>query len=64
MTVYLAAVIGLGRTGSTFDDDMTDGGSIFIPYRHGPAYFHSPKVELVAAADFPRGEGREMEAAR
>ena len=42
MTVYKAAVIGLGRMGSTFDDDMVHGGSVFLPYCHGPAYFHSP----------------------
>ena len=51
MSTYRAAVIGLGRMGSTFDDEMTRGGSVFLPYCHGPAYIHSPKTELVAGAD-------------
>ena len=51
MSLYRAAVIGLGRMGSTFDDEMTEGGSLFLPYCHGPAYYYSPLVELVAAAD-------------
>ncbi|SVC71647.1 uncharacterized protein METZ01_LOCUS324501, partial [marine metagenome] len=29
---YRAAVIGLGRMGSTFDDEIERGGSIFLPY--------------------------------
>ena len=36
MTTYRAAVIGLGRMGSTFDDEMSEGGSIFLPYCHAP----------------------------
>ena len=59
MTTYKAAVIGLGRMGSTFDDDMVHGGSVFLPYCHGPAYFHSPQVELAAGADLHDGQ-REM----
>ena len=51
MSIYRAAVIGLGRMGSTFDDEMTRGGSLFLPYCHGPAYFYSPKTELAAGAD-------------
>ena len=38
MTTYRAAVIGLGRMGSTFDDEMSEGGSIFLPYCHAPSY--------------------------
>ena len=38
MAEYKAAVIGLGRMGSTFDDEMTRGGSIFLHYCHAPAY--------------------------
>ena len=51
MTVHRAAVIGLGRMGSTFDDEIPAGGSLFMPYCHGPTYYHSPRVELVAGAD-------------
>lgn len=51
MAIYRAAVIGTGRMGSTFDDEMTQGGGIFTPYCHGPAYFYSPLTELVSGAD-------------
>lgn len=46
-----AAVVGLGRMGSTFDDEITWGGSIFLPYCHAPSYVASPYTELVAGAD-------------
>lgn len=49
-TPYRAAVIGLGRMGSTFDDERTQGGSIYIPYCHTPAYVASPLTELVGAS--------------
>ena len=49
--MHRAAVIGLGRMGSTFDDEMTQGGAIFVPYAHAPSYMASPLVELVAGAD-------------
>lgn len=49
--MYKAAVIGLGRMGSTFDDEMKHGGSIFLPYCHGPSYAASPHTELAAGAD-------------
>ena len=48
---YRAAVIGLGRMGSTFDDEMTRGGSIYLPYCHTPAYVASPHTVLVGGAD-------------
>ena len=51
MTRYRAGVIGLGRMGSTFDDEIRRGGLTFLPYCHGPAYYHSPLVDLVAGAD-------------
>ena len=57
MTTYRAAVIGLGRMGSTFDDEMSEGGSIFLPYCHAPSYCASPHTELVAGAD-PHDEQR------
>lgn len=55
--MYRAAIIGLGRMGSTFDDEMTRGGAIFLPYAHAPSYVASPLVELVAGAD-PHAEQR------
>ena len=51
MPKHRAGVIGLGRMGSTFDDEITRGGSIFLPYCHGPSYYESPLVDLVAGAD-------------
>ena len=51
MPIYRAGVIGLGHMGSTFDDKITQGGSLFLPYCHGPSYHAAPNVELVAAAD-------------
>ena len=51
MTRYRAAVIGLGRMGSTFDDEITQGYSIFLPYCHAPSYVAAPNIDLVAGAD-------------
>jgi len=51
MTTYRAAVIGLGRMGSTFDDEIAQGGSLFLPYCHAPTYHASPRTDLVAGAD-------------
>ena len=48
---YRAAVIGLGRMGSTFDDEIDQGGSIFLPYCHAPSYQAAPDVDLAAGAD-------------
>ena len=59
MTTYRAAVIGLGRMGSTFDDEMDQGGSIFLPYCHAPSYCASPRTDLVAGAD-PHDEQRQI----
>ena len=55
MTTYRAAVIGLGRMGSTFDDEMTKGYTIFVPYCHAPSYVAAANIDLVAGAD-PHGE--------
>ncbi len=55
--MYRAAVIGLGRMGSTFDDEITRGGSIFLPYCHAPSYVASPHTELVAGADLHAEQG-------
>jgi predicted dehydrogenase len=43
--------------GSTFDDEMTQGGAIFLPYAHAPSYVASPHTQLVAGAD-PHDEQR------
>ena len=60
---YKAAVIGLGRMGSTFDDEINQGGTIFLPYCHAPSYHASPHVELVSGAD-PHDEQRAIFGAR
>ncbi len=52
-----AAVIGLGRMGSTYDDEVTTGGSVFLPYAHAPSYASTAGVTLVAGAD-PHPEQR------
>ena len=51
MCTYRAAIISLGRMGSTFGDEITRGGSLFLPYCHAPAYVHSQRTELVSGAD-------------
>lgn len=55
--MYRAAVIGLGRMGSTFDDEITQGGTLFLPYCHAPSYAASPHTELVAGADLHAEQG-------
>jgi len=62
-TTYRAAVIGLGRMGSTFDDERTSGGVCYLPYCHTPSYVASPRTELVAGAD-PHDEQRSIYAER
>ncbi len=59
MSAYRAAVIGLGRMGSTFDDEMEQGGAIFTPYCHTPSYVSSTRTELIAGAD-PHDEQRSI----
>ena len=60
---YRAAVIGLGRMGSTFDDEMKIGSGVFVPFCHTPSYVHSPRTELVGGAD-PHDEQRSIYAER
>jgi len=48
---FRAAVIGLGRMGSTFDDEIEQGGQFFMPYCHAPTYTASPRTDLIAGAD-------------
>lgn len=59
MAMYRAAVIGLGRMGSTYDDEVQYGGTVSLPYCHGPSYYYSSKTDLVAGAD-PHPEQRSM----
>ncbi len=59
MARYRAAVIGLGRMGSTYDDEVQYGGTVYLPYCHGPSYFYSPHTDLVAGAD-PHEEQRSL----
>ncbi len=62
-TPYRAAVIGLGRMGSTYDDERTQGSSVYLPYCHTPAYAASPLTQLVGGAD-PHEEQRAIYAER
>ncbi len=55
---YRAAVIGLGRMGSTFDDEIKQGGQFFMPYCHAPSYVASPQTELVAGVDPHAEQGK------
>ncbi len=59
-----AGVIGLGRMGSTFDDeieyDIRRGGVVFLPYCHAPSYAASPLTTLVAGADLHGDQRREF----
>ena len=45
--------------GSTFDDELVEGGSLFRPYCHGPTYYYHPDIDLVAGAD-PHDEQRSI----
>ncbi len=53
MTTYRAAVIGLGRMGSTFDDESSSGGTVYLPFCHTPSYVASPHTQLIAGVDPP-----------
>lgn len=63
MTQLRAGVIGLGRIGSTFDEEIDRGGVFFLPYCHSPSYVKSELTRLVAGADIHPGQ-REAYAAR
>jgi UDP-N-acetyl-2-amino-2-deoxyglucuronate dehydrogenase len=46
-----AAIIGLGRMGSTFDEEVGPYGRWRPPHAHAACYRAVPRVELVAGAD-------------
>jgi predicted dehydrogenase len=46
-----AAIIGLGRMGSTFDEEVGPYGRWRPPHAHAACYRAAPQVELVAGAD-------------
>jgi UDP-N-acetyl-2-amino-2-deoxyglucuronate dehydrogenase len=48
---YRAAIIGLGRMGSTFDDEKEEFSRWQAPHAHAACYRAVPDVELVAGAD-------------
>ncbi len=56
MSQLRAGVIGLGRIGSTFDDEIELGGVFFLPYCHTPSYIASVHTQLVAGADRHPGQ--------
>ncbi len=63
MSQLRSGVIGLGRIGSTFDDEIELGGVFFLPYCHTPSYVASTHTRLVAGADLHPGQ-RQAYAAR
>ena len=56
MAPLRAGVIGLGRIGSTFDEEIDRGGVFFLPYGHSPSYVKSEHTQLVAGADVHAGQ--------
>ena len=52
---YRAAVIGLGRMGSTFDDEKSAWDRAPRPHAHTPCY-RAADVEVVAGADPHEGQ--------
>jgi hypothetical protein len=51
-----AAVIGLGRMGSTFDEEVGPSGRRQAAHAHATCYRAVPGVELVAGADPHQGQ--------
>ena len=51
MSRYRAAVIGLGRMGSTFDEEIPKYGGLALPHSHIGSFVAVPEVELVGLAD-------------
>ena len=48
---YRVAIVGLGRMGSTIDDEVRDMPGVWIPYSAASACRTSERLELVAGAD-------------
>jgi predicted dehydrogenase len=51
MKVYRVAIIGLGRMGSTIDEEVIDYPAVALPYSIAACCAHSNRLELVAGAD-------------
>jgi len=56
MKPYRAAIVGLGRMGSTIDDEVVDYPAIPLPYSIAGACQQSGRLELVAGADLEAGK--------
>ena len=51
MKTYRVAIVGLGRMGSTIDDEVQDSGSVTLPYSIASSCRASDRLELVAGSD-------------
>ncbi|MDA0711933.1 MAG: Gfo/Idh/MocA family oxidoreductase, partial [bacterium] len=51
MKGYRVAIIGLGRMGSTIDEEVIDYPAVALPYSIAACCAHSERLELVAGAD-------------
>lgn len=51
MKSYRVAIIGLGRMGSTIDEEVVDYPAVALPYSIAACCAHSNRLELVAGAD-------------
>ncbi len=51
MQTYRVAIIGLGRMGSTIDDELQDNPDVVLPYSIAAATVASERLQLAAGAD-------------
>ncbi len=51
MNTYRVAIVGLGRMGSTIDDEVQDEASLTLPYSIASTCRASERLELVAGSD-------------
>ena len=51
MKTYRAAIVGLGRMGSTIDEEVVGYPSITLPYSVAASCLASDRLELVAGSD-------------
>src|SRR5947209_4273744 len=51
MRTYRVGIVGLGRMGSTIDDEVTDYAAIALPYSVAGACQASDRLELACGAD-------------